>query len=161
MIAIAISCSPGLLIADEPTTALDVTIQAQIMELMKRISEETGTAVLLITHDLGIVAGVCRTVAIMYAGRIVERAESAGIFTRPRHPYTHGLLSSTPRIDKPAKQLTPIGGLPPSLVDPPDQCPFVPRCPYAVKRCRQANPHLEETNPEHYAACYRSGENLW
>jgi oligopeptide transport system ATP-binding protein len=161
MIAIAISCSPSLLIADEPTTALDVTIQAQIMELMKKICDETGTSVMLITHDLGIVAGACSMVAIMYAGRIVELAEGGDIFKNPRHPYTHGLLSSTPRMDRPAKKLKAIGGQPPSLVDPPDECPFVPRCPYAVEQCSQADPPLEPVTGSHEAACYRSREELW
>jgi len=161
MIAMAISCKPRILIADEPTTALDVTIQAQILELMKNICEELGTSIMLITHDLGIVAGLCQKVAVMYAGYIVESAEGKVIFSNPRHPYTHGLLTSTPRMDRVEKRLQPIGGLPPSLLDPPSGCLFAPRCNYAEGRCFNHNPLLEAVGARHYAACFRSEENLW
>lgn len=161
MIAMAISCDPSFLIADEPTTALDVTIQAQILELMKGICEDRGTSIMLITHDFGIIAGLCRKVAVMYAGRIVENADGKEIFFNPRHPYTRGLLTSTPRMDRVEKRLRPIGGLPPSLLDPPERCPFAPRCDYAQERCWTFNPPLESVASAHYAACLRSGEGLW
>jgi oligopeptide transport system ATP-binding protein len=161
MIAMAISCSPRILIADEPTTALDVTIQAQILELMRSICEELGTSILFITHALGIVAGMCRRVAVMYAGRIVEQADTRRIFADHRHPYTHGLLTSTPRMDRVEKRLQPIGGLPPSLLDPPARCLFAPRCAWAMERCRREEPPLERACAEHVAACFRSGEKLW
>ena len=161
MIAMAISCGPKIIIADEPTTALDVTIQAQILELMKKICEDIGTSIMLITHDLGIVAGLCRVVAVMYAGRLVETAEGKTIFSGPVHPYTHGLLTSTPRMDRVSERLQPIGGVPPSLLDPPRRCMFAPRCRYAIERCLREEPVLEEVSPGHAAACFRSGEKLW
>jgi oligopeptide transport system ATP-binding protein len=161
MIAMAISCSPRILIADEPTTALDVTIQAQILELMRSICEELGTSIMLITHALGIVAGMCRRVAVMYAGRMVEQAGTRGIFSDPRHPYTRGLLTSTPRMDRVEKRLQPIRGFPPSLLDPPARCLFSPRCAWAVERCWHEEPALEAVVPGHLAACFRSGEKLW
>jgi oligopeptide transport system ATP-binding protein len=161
MIAMAISCKPKILIADEPTTALDVTIQAQILELMKNICEELGTSIMFITHDLGIVAGLCRKVAVMYAGRIVESADGKEIFSSPRHPYTHGLLTSTPRMDRVERRLQPIGGLPPSLLDPPSRCLFAPRCSYAMKECWNIVPELEEVSLNHASACIRSVEDLW
>jgi len=161
MIAIAIACSPQLIIADEPTTALDVTIQAQIIELLREISGRLGTAVMLITHDLGIVAGMCRRVQVMYAGRIVESAGNRDLFKQPRHPYTYGLLNSTSRIDKPAQKLRPIGGLPPSLLNPPQCCSFVPRCAWAVERCRSEVPESVVVDDGHRVACFRCGEHLW
>jgi oligopeptide transport system ATP-binding protein len=161
MIAMAISCRPRILIADEPTTALDVTIQAQILELMKNICDDLGTSVMLITHDLGIIAGMCQKVAVMYAGRIVESASGREIFFNPRHPYTHGLLTSTPRMDKVEKRLQPIRGLPPSLLDPPRRCLFSPRCDHAVGRCTDQVPELEKVAAGHYSACFRSREELW
>jgi oligopeptide transport system ATP-binding protein len=161
MIAMALSCRPRLLIADEPTTALDVTIQAQILELMKNFCEEIGTSILLITHDLGIVAGLCQRVAVMYAGRIVEESGVKEIFSNPRHPYTHGLLTSTPRMDRKEERLQPIGGLPPSLLDPPQRCLFAPRCDYAVEECWERVPELEELYRGHTAACFRGEEDLW
>ena len=161
MIAMAISCRPRILIADEPTTALDVTIQAQILELMRNICDDLGTSVMLITHDLGIIAGMCRNVAVMYAGRIVESASGREIFFNPRHPYTHGLLTSTPRMDRVEKRLQPIRGLPPSLLDPPRRCLFAPRCDHAVARCSEQNPELEKVAEDHYSACFRSNEELW
>jgi oligopeptide transport system ATP-binding protein len=161
MIAIAIACDPRILIADEPTTALDVTIQAQIIELMRGICETIGTSIMLITHDLGVVAGMCQQVAVMYAGRIVESARARDLFARPRHPYTFGLLGSTPRMDDVKRKLRPIGGLPPSLLDPPQRCAFAPRCAYAQERCWQAFPVYEAVEQGHFATCFRSREQLW
>jgi oligopeptide/dipeptide ABC transporter ATP-binding protein len=161
MIAMALSCKPRILIADEPTTALDVTIQAQILELMKDLCRDMETSIMLITHDLGIVAGLCQKVAVMYAGRIVETADAAGIFSNTRHPYTRGLLTSTPRMDKVDDRLHPIDGLPPSLLDPPSRCLFSPRCDYALEECRREVPLLEEISSGHQAACFRKNEQLW
>jgi oligopeptide transport system ATP-binding protein len=155
MIAMAVSCSPKLLIADEPTTALDVTIQAQILDLMRRLRRELGTAVILITHDLGVVAGLCDRVAVMYAGYFVEEAPVADLFGDPRHPYTLGLLRSIPRIDRePTEKLTPIDGAPPDLVNLPVGCPFAPRCRYALPRCLEANPPLAELAPGRKVRCW-------
>ncbi|HEY1346203.1 MAG TPA: ABC transporter ATP-binding protein, partial [Streptosporangiaceae bacterium] len=137
MIAMALSCEPKLLIADEPTTALDVTIQAQILELIAEIQQRLGLAVLLITHDLGVVAGVCHRVAVMYGGKIVETGPLAELFERPGHPYTAGLLSSTPRLDLVQHRLSGIDGTPPELIQPPAGCPFQPRCPLAIDRCAE------------------------
>src|SRR5579872_4054661 len=144
MIAIALSCNPQLLIADEPTTALDVTIQAQILELMKGLSKEFGTAVMLITHDLGVVAGTCEHVNVMYAGHVVESAPVGQIFDTPAHPYTVGLLRSIPRLDqKRGSQLLPIAGQPPDLSKTIVGCPYAPRCPKVQSRCRQERPELK------------------
>jgi oligopeptide/dipeptide ABC transporter ATP-binding protein len=141
MIAMALSCKPDILIADEPTTALDVTIQAQILELIKSLSARDTTAVILITHDLGVVAGMCDSVCVMYAGRIVERALVDDLFYDPKHPYTRGLLDSIPRTDQAGdERLYSIPGSPPSLVDMPEACPFHPRCPKAMEICRRARP---------------------
>jgi oligopeptide transport system ATP-binding protein len=161
MIAIAIACSPQLLIADEPTTALDVTIQAQIMELLREVCGKIETAIMLITHDLGIVAGMCKRVLVMYAGRIVESASNTDLFARPRHPYTFGLLNSTSRIDRAAQKLRPIGGMPPSLLNPPQRCPFAPRCTWAVERCWAEVPQSVGVENGHSVACLRCGEQLW
>jgi oligopeptide transport system ATP-binding protein len=161
MIAMALSCRPRILIADEPTTALDVTIQAQILELMRSLCEEIETSILFITHDLGIVAGLCRRVAVMYAGHIVENADVSEVFFNPRHPYTYGLLNSTPRMDRKEGRLQPIGGLPPSLKDPPERCPFAPRCAYAREECRNRIPTLEILKEGHSVACFRGREDLW
>ncbi len=155
MISMALSCDPKLLIADEPTTALDVTIQAQILELIKRLRTELGMAVILITHDLGVVAGVADKINVMYAGYIVESAPVEELFAKPRMPYTLGLLRSIPRIDEPSREkLIPIEGLPPDLVDAPKGCPFVPRCTYKVDRCVDENPSLEPVEPGHTIACW-------
>ena len=155
MIAMALSCDPKLLIADEPTTALDVTIQAQILELIKRLRTELCMAVILITHDLGVVAGVTDKINVMYAGYIVESASAEDLFAKPRMPYTLGLLRSIPRIDEPRREkLIPIEGLPPDLVDAPQGCPFVPRCTYKVDRCVEENPSLEPVEPGHTIACW-------
>ncbi len=144
MIAMALSCNPDLLIADEPTTALDVTIQAQIIELVKRLKDEIGMAVIWITHDLGIVAGMADRVSVMYAGHIVEEGAVTEIYGDPRHPYTLGLLGSLPRLDEVRKERLPsIFGLPPDLIGLPPGCPFYPRCPYRRDRCLEENPPLD------------------
>ncbi len=155
MIAMALSCNPDLIIADEPTTALDVTIQAQILELLKKIQEERGTAVIMITHDLGVVAGMTDRVNVMYAGHIVETADTGELFANPRHPYTLGLLNSIPRLDEQERgRLKPIRGLPPDLIDLPNMCPFAPRCDYAEETCFQQNPNLRGVVGEHKIACW-------
>ncbi len=156
MIAIALSCNPQLLIADEPTTALDVTIQAQVLELMKGLSQEFNTAVMLITHDLGVVAGTCQHVNVMYAGHIIESAPVKQIFATPAHPYTVGLLQSIPRLHEArGSRLTPIAGQPPDLSNPPEGCPYAPRCPKVQNRCRQERPELMPVGRgEQVAACF-------
>jgi len=155
MIAMALSCNPKLLIADEPTTALDVTIQAQILDLMRSLQVEHNTALMLITHDLGVVAGMTDRIQVMYAGHIVETAETEELFANPRHPYTVGLLNSIPRLDAADKtKLDPIRGMPPDLIDLPDMCPFLPRCDYAREKCEQQNPPLLEVNAGHRSACW-------
>ena len=155
MIAMALSCNPSLLIADEPTTALDVTIQAQILDLMQTLQAEHNTAVMLITHDLGVVAGMSDRINVMYAGHVVETATAEELFENPRHPYTVGLLNSIPRLDSEIKgKLDPIRGLPPDLIDLPDLCPFVPRCDYAREKCEQQNPPLLDVNGAHRSACW-------
>jgi len=155
MIAMALSCNPSLLIADEPTTALDVTIQAQILDLIRTLQHEHNTALILITHDLGVVAGMTDRINVMYAGHIVETAPTEELFENPRHPYTVGLLNSIPRLDAPRKErLNPIRGLPPDLIDLPDMCPFVPRCDLAREKCSEKNPPLFDVNPVHRSACW-------
>jgi len=156
MIAIALACNPKLLIADEPTTALDVTIQAQILELMKGLAKEFDTAVMLITHDLGVVAGTCEHVNVMYAGHVVESAPVKQVYETPAHPYTVGLLHSIPRLDdQRGLKLTPIGGQPPDLLNPPAGCPYAPRCPKVQSRCRQERPELMPVGRgEQVAACF-------
>ncbi len=155
MIAMALSCNPELLIADEPTTALDVTIQAQILELINRLKNELGTAVVIITHDLGVVAGMADRVQVMYAGRVVEEGPTGEIFANPRMPYTIGLLRSIPRLDEQeTRHLTPIRGLPPDLINLPQICPFSPRCDYFVAgKCDQQVPPLRTVAADHRAAC--------
>jgi len=148
MIAMALSCQPDVLIADEPTTALDVTIQAQMLELFQQLQRELGMAILLITHDLGVVAQVCHRVAVMYGGRIVETAGVDALFARPQHPYTLGLLDSLPRWDGHASHmLKAIEGQPPNMADPPTGCTFHPRCPFVIERCRRDVPPLESRQP--------------
>jgi len=155
MIAIALSCNPQILIADEPTTALDVTIQAQVLDLMKGLATEFRTATLLITHDLGVVAGTCDRVCVMYAGRVVETAPTASIFNTPAHPYTQALLAAVPRPEQQrGERLAAIGGQPPNLVNLPPGCPFAPRCRKAQPRCRQELPLLENVGPNQRAACF-------
>jgi peptide/nickel transport system ATP-binding protein len=155
MIAMALVLRPDMLIADEPTTALDVTVQAQILELIRDLREEYGTAVMLITHDLGVVAETCDDVAVMYAGRIVERAPREALFTAPEMPYTWGLLRSLPLLGGARQErLQPIQGLPPSLIHVPSGCPFHPRCPYRMDICAREIPRLETAEPDHLVACH-------
>jgi peptide/nickel transport system ATP-binding protein len=159
MIAMALACNPRLLIADEPTTALDVTIQAQILDLMRALKEKTGAAIVLITHDLGVVAEMAQRVIVMYAGRKVEEAPVELLFARPRHPYTRGLLSSIPRLGEGGasrRRLAEIPGVVPSLREAISGCVFAPRCPYAVERCRREYPPLEEKGAGHAVACWES-----
>jgi oligopeptide transport system ATP-binding protein len=155
MIAIALACSPKLLIADEPTTALDVTIQAQIIAVMKRLSEQTDAAIILITHDLGVVAEMAQRVIVMYAGKVVEQGTVDDIFYDPQHPYTWGLLRSIPRLDSDAsEELVPIPGTPPDLFAPPKGCAFAARCPYAMEVCLDQDPEHTKISEEHSSACW-------
>jgi oligopeptide transport system ATP-binding protein len=155
MIAMALSCDPQILIADEPTTALDVTIQAQIIELSKRLRDELGMAIIWITHDLGVIAGLARRVSVMYGGYLIEEALVNELYANPQHPYTIGLLGSLPRLDsKKHQRLFSIEGLPPVLYEKPNSCPFAPRCKWAMERCWKENPALEIVAPEHRAACW-------
>jgi len=155
MIAMALACNPSLILADEPTTALDVTIQAQILELMKGLSRRLGVAMLMITHNLGVVARYADRVNVMYAGRIIERATAREIYANPRHPYTLGLLRSVPRLDEPRRsRLDPIPGQPPDLSRLPAGCAFAPRCPYVIDRCRTEAPALEPVGVDHVASCW-------
>jgi peptide/nickel transport system ATP-binding protein len=157
MIAMALACSPQLLIADEPTTALDVTIQAQILRLMLELKERIGAAVLLITHDLGVVAETCQRVIVMYAGRIVEEAPVEALFDNPAHPYTRGLMASIPRgADRRRHRLPEIPGVVPSLTQPIAGCTFAPRCPLAIEACRALSPELRPIAPGHSVACIRA-----
>ena len=155
MIAMALACKPKLLIADEPTTALDVTIQAQILDLMRTLRAETGTAIILITHDLGVVAELADDVAVMYAGRVVERAKVADLFAQPQHPYTIGLLGSIPRLDVEQDRLAAIEGQVPNPLAPAAGCRFHPRCPFVVERCRSDEPPIVDVGGGHLAACWR------
>ncbi|TDT58413.1 ABC transporter ATP-binding protein [Fonticella tunisiensis] len=155
MIAMALACEPKLLIADEPTTALDVTIQAQILELMKELKDKINTSIILITHDLGVVADVCDRINVMYGGLVAETGSTRDIFYRPKHPYTWGLLKSIPNPKKDEKErLKPIEGQPPDLLKPPVGCPFADRCEYAMKICMQQRPPLFEVGEGHKAACW-------
>jgi len=155
MIAMALSCSPQILIADEPTTALDVTIQAQIMDLVKRLRDELGMAIIWITHDLGVVAGLAQRVLVMYGGFIIEESPVRDLYVNPTHPYTIGLLGSLPRVDeKEPSKLFSIEGQPPVLYQKPNACPFAPRCKWALEHCWQENPPLMEITPGHRAACW-------
>ncbi|MFM7082261.1 MAG: oligopeptide/dipeptide ABC transporter ATP-binding protein, partial [Actinomycetota bacterium] len=157
VIAIAIANSPKVLIADEPTTALDVTVQAQILEVIQKVQKQFGTAVVLITHDLGVVARVCERVNVMYAGRVVERAEIGNIFDAPTHPYTRGLLASLPQVG--VDRLSPIAGFPPNMLRPPAGCAFRARCPHAIAKCEQNLPPLRQIGTSH-SACIRAEELL-
>jgi oligopeptide transport system ATP-binding protein len=155
MIAMALACKPKLLIADEPTTALDVTIQAQILDLLRELVREESTALILITHDLGVVAGMCERVNVMYAGLFMETGAADQLFDSPRHPYTLGLLESIPRLDAPRKaRLKPISGAPRNMLSPPAACPFQPRCRFEVEESRQQVPPLVEVEPGHFVACF-------
>ena len=160
MIAIALSCNPALLIADEPTTAVDVTVQAQLLEVLNNLRTQFGTSVIIITHNLGVVARYADSVQVMYAGRLVESGPTDAIYNEPRHPYTIGLIASVPRLDLPRKRgLSVINGLPPDLARlSRNICPFSPRCKFAIEKCRQQRPELEEAGPSHVAACFRSHE---
>jgi oligopeptide transport system ATP-binding protein len=156
MIAMALSCNPKLVIADEPTTALDVTIQAQLLEIMKNLTKEYGTALLIITHNLGVVARYADRVNVLYAGRIVEMGTAKDIYHDPRHPYTVGLMASVPRLDHSTKEkLMTLPGLPPDLGDAPPGCGFNPRCSFAFEKCRQEMPELVQVNPGHWARCHK------
>lgn len=155
VIAIALACRPKLLIADEPTTALDVTIQAQILDLMKTIQSRLGTSIILITHDLGVVASTCDRVIVMYGGKVVESGTVKQIFKTPRHPYTHGLLRSVPSLHmKSENKLIPIDGTPPNLLNPPQGCAFCARCDYAMRICALKNPPLETIEQKHQVGCW-------
>lgn len=155
MIAIALACNPALLIADEPTTALDVTIQAQILSLMKDLQKTLDTSIILITHDLGVVADMCDRVVVMYAGKVVETGTKWEIFKNPQHPYTKGLLRSMPRLDqKKDEELVPIIGTPPDLIKPPEGCGFCARCDYAMTICQRQDADMTEISPTHQAACW-------
>jgi peptide/nickel transport system ATP-binding protein len=156
MVAMALACKPKLLIADEPTTALDVTIQAQILDLMRTLREETGTAIILITHDLGVVAELADDVVVMYAGRIVERATVTALFAEPQHPYTVGLLGSIPRLDIEQDRLAAIEGQVPNPLAPVTGCRFHPRCPFVIERCRHEDPPLFDLGNGHESACWRA-----
>jgi len=163
MIAMALACNPQILIADEPTTALDVTIQAQIVELVKRLRDEIGMAIIWITHDLGIVAGLAKRVFVMYGGYIIEESPVDELYINPQHPYTLGLLGSLPRLDDfEYHRLVSIEGQPPVLYKKPTSCPFAPRCKYVVERCLNENPMLEKVAPDHRVACWidpKTGRN--
>lgn len=154
MIAMALACEPSLLIADEPSTALDVTVQAQILDLLRRIRREQQTAVILITHDLGVVAELCDRVAVMYAGKVVEEAPVLDLFDTPRHPYTWGLLQSIPTPDRRVEELTPIPGQPPDLSRLPPGCSFASRCDYTMERCLQEPPPWRDVGSEHQTRCW-------
>jgi peptide/nickel transport system ATP-binding protein len=156
MIAMALACDPMLLIADEPTTALDVTLQAQILELMRELKAASGAAIILITHDLGVVAEVCDEVAVMYAGEIVERAAVDELFEQPQHPYTVGLLGSIPRLDRSASHLATIEGMVPDMMTPPPGCRFAPRCPFVGEACVKAAPPLVMVSPGHHSRCIKA-----
>jgi oligopeptide transport system ATP-binding protein len=163
MIAMALACEPKLLIADEPTTALDVTIQAQILNLLRELVAERNTALVLITHDLGVVAGMCERVHVMYGGMIMESGSADQLFARPRHPYTLGLLQSVPRLDATRRaKLRPIEGQPRDMLTPPSACPFQPRCRYEVEQSRLEVPRLLEIEPGHWVACFNPvPESAW
>jgi len=154
MIAMAIACNPELLIADEPTTALDVTIQAQILDLLTAVKNEVGLSILLITHDLGVVAETCDRVAIMYGGNVVEVCSTKQLFGNPLHPYTQALLQAIPKLDERRDRLEAITGSVPNLINPPSGCRYHPRCPFAMAICSSKKPKLEEIEPGHFVACY-------
>jgi oligopeptide transport system ATP-binding protein len=155
MIAMALACQPKLIIADEPTTALDVTVQAQILELLKELTRETGSSLILITHDLGVVARYADRVCVMYGGKIIETASANDLYARPMHPYTRGLMASIPRLDEPAgRRLVPIKGQPPNLAQLPPGCSFNPRCGEVVDRCRRDVPELMQADDKHLHACW-------
>lgn len=155
MIATALSCNPKLLIADEPTTALDVTIQAQILDILRKLSSEIDTSIIIITHDLGVIAETCKNLIVMYGGMIMEKGTVQEIFHAPQHPYTIGLMESIPKIHKHAKErLIPIPGSPPDLMNPPQGCPFSPRCKHAMEICRKEYAPVYTIGPTHNSACW-------
>jgi peptide/nickel transport system ATP-binding protein len=156
MIAMALLCEPALLIADEPTTALDVTIQAQVLQLMRGLREETGTSIVLITHDLGVVAEMADRVAVMYAGQVVEQAPVAALFAMPQHPYTVGLMGAIPSVDAPRARLAAIDGMVPAATAMPAGCRFAARCPFADAHCREQAPPLAEVEPGHWSRCWKA-----
>ncbi len=158
VIAIALACNPDLLLADEPTTALDVTIQSQVLDLISKLNRTKQTSMILITHDLGVVAEMCDDVAVVYAGEIVESGTLADVFKHPHHPYTKGLFGSIPHIDDDSERLNPIKGLPPNPTELPKGCKFNPRCPYATDACRNAAIQLREITPGHFCRCIMKGE---
>ena len=153
VIAIALACRPDILICDEPTTALDVTIQAQVLEMINELKQKFSTSMILITHDLGVVAETCDNVAVIYAGKIIESGTKADFFLNPQHPYTLGLFSSVPKLHDEASRLSPIPGLPPDPANLPAGCSFHPRCPHATDVCRQCQPEMHEVSPGHYCSC--------
>ena len=155
MIAMALSCSPELLICDEPTTALDVTVQSQILSLINRLKDQTGTSVMLITHDMGVINEMADTVIVMYAGQIVEQSETAELFSHPTHPYTIGLIASIPPLDREVETLSVIPGSVPMLYELPEGCLFAPRCPYATEKCRCRRPDITAVSPGHEVRCFR------
>ena len=155
MIAMALACQPKLIIADEPTTALDVTVQAQILSLLKNLTKEANSSLILITHDLGVVARYADNVAVMYGGRVVETASARELYKNPQHPYTEGLMASIPKLDgDPGSRLYTIEGQPPDLSNLPSGCSFHPRCPYAQDKCTMTKPTLSEVAPNHLRACF-------
>jgi len=156
VIAAALACSPRLILADEPTTALDVTIQDQILRLLEKLQGDLGIGMVLVTHDMGVVAQTCQRIAVMYAGEIVEMSDTANLFLAPRHPYAVGLLACVPRIEGPARRLSPIRGAPPDLVRPPSGCRFHPRCPIATEICRSVAPPMREIAPRHLTRCHHA-----
>jgi oligopeptide/dipeptide ABC transporter ATP-binding protein len=156
MIAMALLCRPALLIADEPTTALDVTIQAQVLALLRTLREETGTSIVLITHDLGVVAEMADRVVVMYAGQVVEQAPVGALFAMPQHPYTVGLMGAIPSIDAPSARLAAIEGMVPAATAMPPGCRFADRCPFADARCRAEAPPLAEVSPGHASRCWKA-----
>lgn len=158
MIAMALACRPQLLIADEPTTALDVTIQAQILDLMRQMKAETGASIIMVTHDLGVIAEMCERVLVMYAGQIVEEADVVSLFTHPQHPYTVGLMQSIPQLNKKVSRLVPIPGQVPPLSNMPPGCRFAPRCLQAMAKCRTDNPQLITVQNEHKCRCWLCGK---
>ena len=157
VIAMALACRPELLLADQPTTALDVTIQAQVLDMMESLKEKLNTSMILITHDLGIVAGMCDRVAVVYAGEIVEQGTTEEVFDFPGHPYTLGLFQSLPRLDSTEKRLKPINGLMPDPTNLPEGCKFYDRCPYACEKCKEKEPEMREYRPGHFVRCIRQG----
>src|SRR5690606_33986024 len=159
MIAMALACDPEILIADEPTTALDVTIQAQIIEIVRDLREKMGTAVIWITHDLGVIAGLADRVIVMYGGQIVEESPVQPLYAKPMHPYTEGLLGSLPRLDQKGTDLINIKGSPPNLYEAPTSCPFAPRCPYVMDKCREQDPPLMDLGEGRKTACWWDLEN--